>query len=234
MAFIKENGKRFLAELVGTFILVFLAIGVHTFLGASELVSLLTYGIGVIALAYCIEGLSGCHLNPAVSVGACLNKEISVKQCVGHVVSQIIGGLVAGVIMFGVLKLGEVEVHAAASLAEEIPYVLLLDFVLVFAFVFIVLGFATEFMHTKVGALVSGLMLIVEHVIALQFAHMSVNQAISLGGIFVFGAEAAKDVWMFFVAGLAGAVCAGLLARVLFSHGHAKHEHTEGEHEQKD
>lgn len=240
MTFFKENRKYFLAETVGTFLLVFLSVLTHHFIAPDSAVALLTYIVGVILLAHCIVGISGCHLNPVVSIGATLNKEINWKQCIGFVCSQIIGALVAGVLLGGIIKLGESEaaeiaLFSAAPVAGlNIPYMLLLEFGLVFVFVLLVLGAVGIFERTKLGGIVVGITLVIEHLFAVVLPGASVNPSISIANVFLEFAhigDALKDVWIYIVPTALGAVAAGLVGKYLYSHlHHAKAGQFAGHH----
>ena len=100
----KLNWKAYLAEFIGTFVLVFAACGTAALSGGNLVATALAFGLVIVAMAYSIGRISGCHINPAVSIAMLVAKKMSVKDFVGYVVSQIVGGFLGGLTVFGITK----------------------------------------------------------------------------------------------------------------------------------
>ena len=219
--------KKYFAELIGTAVLTLLGCGTAVFVGCSEPAGVvgtaIAFGLAVVAMAYTIGGISGCHINPAITLGVVLSKRMSWKDACGYWCGQILGGIAGAAILFAIVKLtgapgatGNPELLGTNSVtnAGGIPGALLVEFVATFIFVFVVLGATDE----KKGAgnlagLAIGLSLVLIHLVCINLTGTSVNPARSFGpALFVCG-DALKDVWVFFVGPLAG----GALAACVWS-----------------
>lgn len=227
--------KNMYAEMVGTFLLVFLSIATHYFIDPSSSIGLITYIVGVILLAHCIVGISGCHINPVVSIGATLNHEISWKDCFRYIIGQLVGAILAGLIFGIIAEVAHIDFsHVTAPTVAHIDYydhlfMAILEFVLVFVFVILVLGSVGTFERTKLGGLVVGATLVVEHMFAVVFHGASVNPAISIANLFRDFANIGHNleyIWFYIVPPVLAALAAGFVGRKLFAHlHHAKAGH---------
>lgn len=223
-----------LAEALGTFVLVFFACGVAALSGDLVATSL-AFGLVIVAMAYSIGRISGCHINPAVSLGAFLAKRMSFMEFLSYVCAQIVGGLLGAIALFGIAKMaglnllgdacnsiihnpGQVDWNVGSVVAS-----LLVEVVLTFVFVFVILN-VTDSKNEGVGkkaGLIIGFTLTLVHLLGIGFTGTSVNPARSIAtafGALIFNgdAEPLKAVWIFILAPLAGAALAALAYKAFF------------------
>jgi len=175
----------------------------------------IAFGLSVIAMAYTIGGVSGCHINPAITFGVALAGRMSWKDAVGYWCGQVIGAIIAGAILLLLTKVvaapdltGGLGSNGVAN-AGGVGGALLVEFIATFLFVLVVLG-TTD---SKVGAgnlagLAIGLSLILIHLVCINLTGTSVNPARSIGPALFAGGEALKNVWVFIVAPMVGGACA--------------------------
>ena len=207
--------KKYFAECVGTFVLTLLGCGTAMFLGcntpAGVVGTAIAFGLSVIAMAYTIGGVSGCHINPAITFGVALAGRMSWKDAFGYWCGQVIGAIIAGAILLLLTKVvaapdltGGLGSNGVAN-AGGVGGALLVECIATFLFVLIVLG-TTD---SKVGAgnlagLAIGLSLILIHLVCINLTGTSVNPARSIGPAIFAGGEALKNVWVFIVAPMVG------------------------------
>ncbi len=211
--------KKYFAECVGTFVLTLLGCGTAMFLGcntpAGVVGTAVAFGLSVIAMAYTIGGVSGCHINPAITFGVALAGRMSWKDAVGYWCGQIIGAIIAGAVLLLLTKVvaapdltGGLGTNGVAN-AGGVGGALLVECLATFLFVRVVLG-TTD---SKVGAgnlagLAIGLTLILIHLVCINLTGTSVNPARSIGPALFAGGEALKNVWVFIVAPMVGGALA--------------------------
>lgn len=204
--------KKYIAEFVGTLVLVLVACGVAVVTGANVIATSLAFGLVIVAMAYSIGNVSGCHINPAVSLSMLITKKISVKDFIGYVVAQLLGAL-AGAALLGVLlqsfeSLGANGFGGDGQLATTMWIALLIEAILTFIFVTAILGVTSKKENSSVSGIVIGLTLVLVHLIGISFTGTSVNPARSFGPALLQGGQALKDLWVFIVGPLAGSVLA--------------------------
>ena len=211
--------KKYVAECIGTFVLTFLGCGTAMFLGcntpAGVVGTAIAFGLTVVAMAYTIGGISGCHINPAITFGVALSGRMTWKDACGYWVGQIIGGLIAGALLLLVKNVvaapdltGGLGTNGVVN-AGGVGGALLVEFLATFIFVLVVLG-TTD---AKKGAgnlagLAIGLTLILVHLVCINLTGTSVNPARSIGPALFVGGEALANVWVFIVAPMVGGACA--------------------------
>lgn len=206
--------KKYLSEFVGTFVLVLVACGVAVVTGANVIATSLAFGLVIVAMAYSIGNVSGCHINPAVSFAMLLTGKMKAKEFCGYVVAQVLGAL-AGSAVLSVL-LGSCETLGANSygmvgnLATNVWIALLVECILTFIFVLAILGVTSRKEHSNVAGLVIGLTLVLVHLLGIAFTGTSVNPARSLAPALLQGGEVLKQVWVFILAPLVGSALASL------------------------
>ena len=208
--------KKYLAEMVGTMVLVLMGCGTAVFVGCGEpagvAATALAFGLSVVAMAYTIGGISGCHINPAITLGVALSGRMSWKDAIGYWVAQFIGGIIGAAILLAFCNVAGVEMGGANGVANAggPGGAFLVEAVATFVFVLVVLGTTDD----KKGAgnfagLAIGLTLVLVHLVCINLTGTSVNPARSFGpALFVPGAMA--DVWVFIVAPLVGAAVSAL------------------------
>ena len=221
--------KKALAEFIGTFVLVFAACGVAGATGGSLVATALTFGLVIVAMAYSIGRVSGCHINPAVSLGCLLTKRMNVKEFCVYVISQVLGGFVGAVLVFGLFKMANVTIPGDACNAVVggtvnaggIIAALLTEIVLTCIFVYVILNVTDEKAGTsKKAGIIIGLTLTLVHLIGINLTGTSVNPARSIATAFsalIYNGttDALAQVWMFIVAPLVGAAVAAGLYKAL-------------------
>ena len=221
--------KKALAECIGTFVLVFVACGVAGATGGSLVATSLAFGLTIIAMAYSVGRVSGCHINPAVSLGCLLTKRMNAKEFGVYVISQIVGGTVGAVLVFGIFKMGKVAIRGDACNAVVggtvnaggIIGALITEIVLTAIFVYVILNVTDEKAGTgKIAGIVIGLTLTLVHLIGINLTGTSVNPARSIAtaisaAIYNGTTTALAQVWIFIVAPLAGAALAAVLYKAI-------------------
>lgn len=226
--------KQAIAEVIGTFVLVFCACGVAVWTCAQGIVGVvptaLAFGLVIVAMAYSIGRISGCHINPAVSLGCLLTKRMSVKEFFVYIAAQLVGAIVGGIALFGIVKMagadfsttfgnacnGIVGDNGAGSYIAAI----LVEVILTCIFVYVILN-VTDSKNEGAGkkaGLIIGLTLTLVHLVGIGFTGTSVNPARSIGtalAALIFNGQTGpiSVVWVFVVAPLIG----GALAAVLFN-----------------
>ena len=213
--------KKYFAECVGTFVLTFLGCGTAMFVGCGEPAGVvgtaIAFGLAVVAMAYTIGGISGCHINPAITLGVALSGRMSWKEACGYWAGQIIGGILAGAVLLLIANVvsapdltGALGSNGVAN-AGGAGGAFLVEVIATFLFVLVVLG-TTD---AKVGAgkfagLAIGLSLILIHLVCINLTGTSVNPARSIGPAIFAGGEALKNVWVFICAPLVGGALSAL------------------------
>jgi aquaporin Z len=207
--------KKYIAEFIGTCVLVLFACGAAVVCqcsvenGAGYLLTALAFGLVIVAMAYSIGNISGCHINPAVSIAMLVSKKMSVKDFVGYVVAQFLGAIVgAALLMLFVGKDSGLGTNALFN--GNIGLSLLIEIILTFVFVIAILGVTSKVENSNVAGLVIGLSLTLVHILGIAFTGTSVNPARSFGPALFVGGEALANVWVFIVAPLVGGVLAAL------------------------
>ena len=210
--------KKYIAEFIGTFVLVFVGCGVAAVTGctaeptASYLMTALAFGGVIVAMAYSIGNVSGCHVNPAVSLGVFLNKGMDAKDFIGYVVSQCLGALAGAIVLMALIG-KEYGLGTNGLYNGSIGKSLLIEIILTCIVVLAILGVTSKAENGKVAGLVIGASLTLVHLIGIHFTGTSVNPARSLGPALLMGGDALSCVWVFIVAPLIGGALAALIWR---------------------
>lgn len=214
--------KKYLAEFIGTFVLVLFACGTACVVGCSAengtgyLLTALAFGLVIVAMAYSIGNISGCHINPAVSIAMLVNGKLSIKDFIGYVCAQVLGAI-AGAAVLMVLVGKESGLGTNALYQGDIWMSILVEVILTFVFVISILGVTSKVENGAVAGIVIGLSLTLVHILGISFTGTSVNPARSLGPALLVGGDALACVWVFIVAPLVGGVLAALVYRFLSS-----------------
>ena len=229
----KELLKKGMAECLGTFTLVFIACGVAALTGGELVATALAFGLVIVAMAYSIGRISGCHINPAVSLALLISKKMNVKEFIVYIIAQMLGGFLGGLLMFGIAKMANLNLLGDASnyvisfaneglSAGTIIGSLLVEVVLTFIFIYVILN-VTDSNNEGVGkkaGLIIGLTLTLVHLVGINLTGTSVNPARSFATainalIFNQTSDALAQVWIFFVGPLLGGVIAALVFKLL-------------------
>ncbi|MBR4617750.1 MAG: MIP family channel protein [Bacilli bacterium] len=215
--------KKYISEFVGTFTLVLIACGVAVIVGCTTPAGIvavsLAFGLVIVAMAYSIGNVSGCHINPAVSIGMTVAGKMSVAECVKYIISQVLGAL-AGSLVLGLL-LGNFNSLGANSYGGSLPngtevtwlIALITEIILTFIFVTTILGVTDKKENGHATGIVIGLTLTLVHLFGIPFTGTSVNPARSLAPAIIQGGTALSQVWLFILAPIIGCILAGLFYR---------------------
>ncbi len=225
--------KKYLAEGIGTATLVVLGCGTAMLVGCDAasgsgyLLTALAFGLTIVAMAYSIGNISGCHINPAVSLGVLLTGGMEVSEFVGYVISQCIGAFAGAGILALIFGTGAVADKTGGFGSNGLAGVngnpfagLIVEIVLTFIFVIAILGVTSKKAdHGSFGGLVIGLTLVVVHILGIGLTGTSVNPARSLGPALVAAFTGNTDpivcLWVFIVGPLVGAACAAIVYKAL-------------------
>lgn len=212
--------KKYLAEAIGTFVLVFVGCGTAALIGCDVtggyLATAFAFGLSIVAMAYSVGNISGCHVNPAVSLAMFMNGKLSGKDFGGYVVAQVIGAFVASGLLAGILGV-ESGLGANGLYNGNIGLSLIIEIVLTFIFIFAILGVTSKVENGAVAGLVIGLTLTLVHIIGIGLTGTSVNPARSLAPAVLVGGDALACVWVFIVAPLVGGALAAVCYKALAS-----------------
>jgi len=217
--------KSYIAEVFGTFCLVFIGCasvvtgGLGGLLPASSLGIGMAFGVAVVAMAYAIGPVSGAHLNPAVSLGAFLAGRLSASDLIGYIIAQVVGG-VLGALVLWIIASGAAA-GAPANLAANgwdpavwsTTSAFLVEVVATFIFVTVILGVTNEKHATMLAGLGIGMTLVVLHICFIPVSGNSLNPARSIGPALFSGSAAIGQLWLYIVAPLIGGAIAGVVAK---------------------
>ena len=219
--------KKYLSELIGTAILVLMGCGSAVFFGcapgtAQVLAVAIAFGLSVVAMAYTVGNISGCHINPAITLACWISKRMSGTEALGYMVAQTLGAIIGSAIIFMLTStggFGESTSTGANSFDQgEMMQAFIAEVVFTFVFVLVVLG-STD---SKKGAgafagLAIGLTLILVHIVCIPLTGTSVNPARSVGPALFQGGIALSQLWLFIVAPFIGAICSAFAWKCLSS-----------------
>lgn len=219
----KNSMKKYVAEFIGTLVLVLFACGTAAVVGCATdspntayFITALSFGLVIVAMAYSIGNISGCHINPAVSLAMLINKKMSVKDFVGYIIAQF-AGATAGAAILGYLAGWDCGFGANGLYQGDILKSLIVEIILTFVFVLTVLGATSKIENSKVAGIVIGLSLTLVHLFGIHFTGTSVNPARSFGPAIFAGGAALDNLWVFIVAPLIGGAIAALVWKALQS-----------------
>ena len=225
--------KKYAAELIGTLVLTLFGCGSAAIAGKSlgTLGIAFAFGLSIVAMAYAIGDISGCHINPAVSMGMLVAKRMSAKDFAGYVVAQIIGALIGSGILAYIISassklgdytktgLGQNGFDAASAVGLSCGGAFIVEIILTFVFVMTILGVTADNKTSHLGGLVIGLCLTFVHIIGIPLTGTSVNPARSLAPALLLGTDslAFSQVWVFILAPLVGGALAAIVWNALHS-----------------
>ena len=223
--------KKCVAECIGTAVLVCLACGVAVWTNVNVVATALAFGLVIVAMAYSIGNISGCHINPAVSFAMFVARKINGKELLGYVLAQclgaLLGALLLGTFLGGFQTLGGNTSQGTITSAyspQTVQYLVafLLETILTFVFVMAILGVTSKPQYAAISGVVIGLALELVHLFGIGFTGTSVNPARSLGPAILEAIggnmKSLKELWIFLIAPLFG----GLLASITYRGLHHK------------
>lgn len=225
--------KKYLSEFIGTAVLVLFGCGTAVVTGGltggiglgtlGVFAIAMAFGLSIVAMAYVIGNISGCHINPAVSLAMLINKKMSVKDFVFYVIAQVLGAIVGIGILYaigsnsnlGVQALGANGFGEASAVGLNMGGAILVEIILTFVFIYTILGVTSDEKKGTVAGIVIGLTLAFVHIIGIPLTGTSVNPARSLAPAIFLGGEALKQVWVFIVAPFIGSALAAVVFKFL-------------------
>lgn len=221
--------KKYIAEMVGTMVLVLMGCGSAVFAGSTAgavsagvgtLGVAFAFGLSVVAMAYTIGGISGCHINPAITLGVFMSGRMGGKDAALYMIFQVIGAILGSAILFALVSTGGHDGPTATGSNGfgdgEMLQAFIAEMVFTFIFVLVVLG-TTD---SKKGAgnfagLAIGLSLVLVHIVCIPITGTSVNPARSIGPALFEGGAALSQLWLFIVAPFVGAVLSAIVWKVI-------------------
>lgn len=215
--------KKYLCEFLGTCILVLFGCGVAVLTKADLVATSLAFGLSIVAIAYVIGNVSGCHVNPAVSFAMWIDKRISGKDFILYMAAQVVGAITGSALFalflkstgygdFRTIGLGQNGFGAEVGSGITMLGALGVEIVLTFVFVLAVLGVTKEKKNSQVAPIVIGLTLTLVHLLGINLTGTSVNPARSFAPALFLGGEALSQVWVFIVGPFVGAAFAALIS----------------------
>ena len=223
--------KRYISELIGTLVLVLFGCGSAAIAGSAlgTVGIALAFGLSIVAMAYVIGDISGCHINPAVSIGMWIDGRLETKDLIIYITFQCIGAIIAIAILVAIINsapslggyattgLGQNGFGSASSVGIDVVGAIIVEIILTFVFVFTVLGVTKKAENSAVAGIVIGLTLAFVHIMGIPLTGTSVNPARSLAPALFLGGQALNQVWVFILAPIVGAIIAGFLYKGLTS-----------------
>lgn len=225
--------KKYLAEALGTFVLVLFGCGAATVSGISTVgpsgIGLLgisfAFGLAVVVMAYAIGPVSGCHINPAISISMMVAGKLSAKDTVGYIIGQCVGAILAAGLLYVILNGGAGFTMGEWALgsngwgdgylgAYDMKSAFIAEAVFTFLFLMVIFGTTTKNASPQMAGLAIGLTLVLIHLVVIPITGTSVNPARSLGPALFAGGAALSQLWLFIVAPIVGGVLAALARKV--------------------
>ena len=224
--------KKYFCEFIGTAVLVLFGCGTAAITGGiggalGILGIALVFGLSIVAMAYVIGNVSGCHINPAVSLAMLINKKMSLKDFAFYVLAQVLGAIGGIAILYGLIKCSNLDLAVCGLGANgfgDASFVnlnmigaIVTEIVLTFVFIYTILGVTSDENKGAVAGIVIGLTLAFVHILGIPLTGTSVNPARSLAPAIFLGGEALKQVWVFIVAPFVGSAIAAVTYKLLNS-----------------
>ncbi len=212
--------RKYAAEFIGTFVLVVFACGTAAVVNCATdipntayLLTALAFGLVIVAMAYSIGNISGCHINPAVSIAMLVSKKMSVTDFIGYVIAQFAGATAGAAVLRAILGKSSSLGSNGIYLGDKVGISFLVEVILTFVFVLAILGVTSKKEYSSVAGLVIGFTLTLVHIFGIHFTGTSVNPARSFGPAILSGNT--QGLWIFILAPLAGGVLAAICYKLL-------------------
>jgi len=217
--------RKYICEFIGTAVLVLFGCGSAAVAGSylGTLGIALAFGLSIVAMAYVIGNISGCHINPAVSLAMLINKKMSVKDFIFYVVAQVVGAIAGIGLLYAILScagmettnLGQNGFNEVSSVGLNMGGAFLVEVILTFVFIYTILGVTSDESKGSIAGVVIGLTLAFVHIMGIPLTGTSVNPARSLAPAIFVGGTALSQVWVFLVAPFVGSAIAALTFKFL-------------------
>ena len=222
-----DSFKKCIAEFIGTFTLVLVGCGTAMITGCEHwggyLTTAFAFGLVIVGMAYCVGNVSGCHINPAVSLAVLISGRMSVTDFFLYLVSQVLGAITGAACLKIIFSLGKVKdmtgglgSNGLAGVNGNIVARLLVEILLTFIFVLVILGVTdSKFSHGSFGGVVIGFSLVMVHILGIGLTGTSVNPARSIGPAIFAGGDALASLWVFIVGPFVGAALAAVIYKLM-------------------
>lgn len=230
-----ESIKKYIAEFIGTMVLVIFGCGTAMLVGCSSeqgggyILTAFAFGLVIVGMAYCVGNISGCHINPAVSLGVLISGGMTVTDFIAYIISQCLGALAGAGVLAGIFSMGNVTdmtggfgSNGLSGVNDSAAAGLIAEIVLTFVFVMTILGVTSKKAnHGSFGGLIIGLTLTLVHILGIGLTGTSVNPARSLGPAIVAAIDGNSApiscIWVFILGPFIGAVLAAVVYKFLES-----------------
>lgn len=216
--------KKAIAEFIGTFVLVLFGTGVAVIGGGIEGIGTLgiamAFGLSIVAMAYSIGTISGCHINPAVSIAMFINKRMNAMELSYYLLAQILGGLLGTATLVTILRSAKLPLdnlgqNSFGTLGLSGAF--LVEFILTFVFVLVIVAVTGKKGSSSLAGLVIGFTLVLIHLLGIPLTGTSVNPARSIAPALFAGGEAISQLWVFIVAPIFGGIVATVVGKFILN-----------------
>ncbi len=224
-----DSFKKCIAEFIGTFTLVLVGCGTAMLVGCDSasgcgyILTAFAFGLVIVGMAYCVGNVSGCHINPAVSLAVLISGKMSVPDFFLYFVSQVLGAISGAACLKIIFSLGQVTdktgglgSNGLAGVGGNAVAGLIVEILLTFIFVLVILGVTdSKAGHGSFGGVVIGFSLVMVHILGIGLTGTSVNPARSIGPAIFAGGDALASLWVFIVGPFVGAALAAVIYKVM-------------------
>ena len=224
-----DSFKKCIAEFIGTFTLVLVGCGTAMLVGCDSasgcgyILTAFAFGLVIVGMAYCVGNVSGCHINPAVSLAGLISGKMSVPDFFLYFVSQVLGAISGAACLKIIFSLGQVTdktgglgSNGLAGVGGNAVAGLIVEILLTFIFVLVILGVTdSKAGHGSFGGVVIGFSLVMVHILGIGLTGTSVNPARSIGPAIFAGGDALASLWVFIVGPFVGAALAAVIYKVM-------------------
>lgn len=223
-----SDTNKYLAELIGTFVLVFMGCGSAVIAGKEVgfLGIAFAFGLSVLVMVYAIGPISGCHINPAITIAMLVNGKITSKDAMIYIIVQCIGAIIAAALLLAVMTgnpayniatngLGQNGYAEASPGGFSMMSGLIAEVILTFIFLTVIFGATSRAAPAGFAGLAIGLSLTLIHIVGIPVTGVSVNPARSIGPALLVGGTALSQLWLFIIAPVIGAVLAAFVWKYL-------------------
>ncbi|MDM5195544.1 aquaporin [Bacillus hominis] len=216
--------KKAIAEFIGTFVLVLFGTGVAVIGGGIEGIGTLgiamAFGLSIVAMAYSIGTISGCHINPAVSIAMFINKRMNSMELSYYLLAQILGGLLGTATLVTILRSAKLPLDNLGQNSFgtlDLSGAFLVEFILTFVFVLVIVAVTGKKGSSSLAGLVIGFTLVLIHLLGIPLTGTSVNPARSIAPALFAGGEAISQLWVFIVAPILGGIVAAVVGKFILN-----------------
>ena len=219
--------KKYVCEFIGTAVLVLFGCGSAAIAGETlgTLGIAIAFGLSIIAMAYVIGNISGCHINPAVSLAMLINKKMTIKEFCFYVIAQVIGAIAGIALLYAIMTLSSLDVAVqglgangfenASAVGLNLWGAIIVEVILTFVFIYTILGVTSDEKKANIASIVIGFTLVFVHIMGIPLTGTSVNPARSLAPALFLGGEALAQVWVFIIAPFIGSTIAAFTYKFL-------------------